>query len=114
MEIISFIINVFIVTASIVILYFAYVKKSELGKLSVYVIFASLLLQEFIGYCRQVTFLDFVNQLLGTLSTFVVYGEIILLLILVMTRLKEKSNRNFKIAILGLVVLKILLVFGIV
>jgi len=113
MEIISFIVSVLIVVASIVILYFAYVKKSELGKLSVYVIFASLLLQEFIGYCQQVSFLDFVNQILGTLSTFVVYGEIILLIILVITRLKEKSNRNFKIAILGLVVLKLLMVFGI-
>jgi len=114
MEIISFIVNVLIVSASIVILYFAYVKKNELGKLSVYVIFASLLLQEFIGYNRQVTFLDFVNQLLGSLSTFVIYGEIILLVFLVVTRLKKKSNKFFKIAILGLVVLKILVVLGIV
>jgi len=114
MEIISFIINVLIVSASIVILYFAYVKKSELGKLSVYVIFASLLLQEFIGYTRQVTFLDFINQLLGTLSTFVIYGEIILLVLLVVTRLKKKSNKNFKIAILGLVALKTLVVLGII
>ncbi len=114
MEIISFIRNVLIVSASIVILYFAYVKKNELGKLSVYVIFASLLLQEFIGYNRQVTFLDFINQLLGTLSTFVIYGEIILLVLLVVTRLKKKSNKYFKIAILGLVILKILVVLGIV
>ena len=114
MEIISFIINVLIVSASIVILYFAYVKKNELGKLTVYVIFASLLLQEFIGYNRQVTFLDFIDQLLGSISTFVIYGEIVLLVILVVTRLRKNSNRYFRIAILGLVVLKILVVLGIV
>lgn len=112
MDIINFIINVIIVSASLTILYFAYVKKSELGKLSTYVIFASLLLQEFFGYCRQVTFLDFANQLLGSLSTFVVYGEIILLILLVVTRLKEKSNRYFKIALIVLIVLKVILVLG--
>jgi len=110
MEIISFIVNVLIVVASLTVLYFAYVKKSELGKLSTYVIFASLLLQEFIGYTLQTSFLDFTDQILSTVSTFVIYGEIILLIILVISRLKEKSNKYFRIALYTLIVLKIFMV----
>lgn len=113
MEVIGFIVNVVIVLSSLYILYYAYFKKSELGKLSVYVIFASLLLQEFLGYASTVSLFDFSTTLIGQIQTFVIYGEIVLLILLAVTRLKKSSNRYLKISLIVLIVLKVLLVLGV-
>ncbi len=113
MEIITFIVNLVIVLCSLYVLYYAYFKKSELGKLSVYVIFASLLLQEFFGYAATLSLFDFMKSIMGQLSTFVVYGEIILLVLLVVARLRKSSNKYIKISLITLIILKVLLVFGV-
>lgn len=113
MEVIAFIVNVLIVLSSLYILYYAYFKKSELGKLSVYVIFASLLLQEFLGYASTVSLFDFSTTLIGQIQTFVIYGEIVLLILLAVTRLKKSSNKYLKISLIVLIVLKTLLVLGV-
>ena len=113
MEIITFIVNTIVVVCSLIILYFAYVKNSNLGRLSIFVIFGSLLLQEFIGILQTLDFLNALSSLLGQISTFVIYGEIILLIVLFVGKIKEKSNRTFKISLILVIVLKTLLVFGI-
>jgi hypothetical protein len=113
MEVIAFIVNLIIVICSLYILYHAYAKKSELGKLAVYVIFASLLLQEFFGYVETLSFLDITSSIVGLLTTIVIYGEIVLLILLAVTRLQKSSKRYLKIAFIVLIVLKILIVLGI-
>ena len=109
----DFAVNLLIVLCSLIVLYFAFVKKSELGKLSVFVIFGSLLLQELLSVLQSIALFDFASSILGTISTFVIYGEIILLVILAITRLKDSSNKYIKIALLVLIVLKVLAVLGI-
>lgn len=108
----NFILDFFIVLASLVVLYFAYFKKSELGKLSIYVIFASMLLQSLFSSMMTVSFFDFLDKIYGTLGTFVIYGEIILLVLLVLTRLKKASNKYFKISLIFLIVVKFIAVLG--
>jgi hypothetical protein len=111
MEFVTFIVNTIIVVTSLIILYFAYVKNSNLGRLSIFVIFGSLLLQEFLGILQTLDFLSVLSSLFGTISTFIVYAEIILLVVLFLGKIKEKSNQVFKASLLILVVLKILIVF---
>lgn len=108
----NFIINVLVVLASLVILYYAYFKKSELGKLSIYVIFGSILLQELLSVLTTIALFDFLRDIVGTVTTFVVYGEILLLVLLVVTRLRKASNKYFKISLIFLIVLKIVQVLG--
>lgn len=112
MQIVAFIVSLVIVMCSIYILYYAYFKKSELGKLSVYVIFASLLLQEFLGYAATLSLFDFMKDIINQISTFVVYGEIILLILLAATRLKKSSHKYIKISLLVIIALKIVMVLG--
>ncbi len=106
----NYVSELLIVIASLVVLYFAYFKKMELGKLSIYVIFASMLLQALVGSLIQIQLFDFMKQVLGNITTFVVYGEIILLLILVLTRLKSSSNKYLKISLIFLIVIKVVAV----
>lgn len=108
----DFVINLLVVLASLVILFYAYFKKSELGKYSVYVIFGSMLLQELLQVLITLSLFDFLRDIFSTVTTFVVYGEIILLVILVIARLRKSSNKYFKIALIFLIVLKILQVLG--
>ncbi|AIO19364.1 hypothetical protein KQ51_01488 [Candidatus Izimaplasma bacterium HR1] len=108
----NFVINLLVVLTSLVILFYAFFKKSELGKYSVYVIFGSMLLQELLSVLTTLALFDFLRDILGTVTTFVVYGEIILLIFLVITRLRKSSNKYFKIALVFLIVLKVLQVLG--
>ena len=109
----QFVIDLLVVLATLMILFYAYFKKSELAKLSVYVIFASILLRELLGLLNTVAIFDFISSIYNSITTFVVYGEIILLLILVISRLKKASNKYFKISLIFLIVLKIIQVLGI-
>lgn len=108
----DFVVNLLVVIATLVILFYAYFKKSELGKYSVYVIFGSILLQELLSVLTTVALFDFLRDILGTVTTFVVYGEIILLVLLVIARLRKSSNKYFKISLIFLIVLKIVQVLG--
>lgn len=108
-----FVINLLIVIASLVVLYFAYFKKNELGKLSVYVIFASILLQELLSTLQSIQLFDFMKQILGSITPFVVYGEIILLVILFLSRMKKSTNKYLKTSLVFLIVVKIVAVLGI-
>lgn len=109
----DYVLNLLIVVASLVVLYFAYFKKLQLGKLSVYVIFASMLLQELISLLVQIQVLDFMKHILNSINPFVVYGEIILLVILFVSRMKKSTNKYLKISLIFLIVVKVLAVLGI-
>lgn len=108
----DFVINLLVVLASLVILYYAYFKKSELGKLSIYVIFGSILLRDLLSVLTTLDFFGFLKEVLGTVTTFVLYGEILLLVLLVITRLRKTSNKYFKISLIFLIILKIIQVLG--
>lgn len=105
----DYFINSFVVIASIVVLFFAFFKKSELGKLSIYVVFASMLLQELIGIMLDWSLFNFTTDILNSILPFVIYGEIILLIVLLVSKLKT-TKKELKIAIIVLVVLKIIAV----
>ncbi len=105
-------VNILIVLASLTLLYFAYFKKSDLGKLSIFVIFGSVLLQELLSILKTLDFLDVLSSILSTISTFVIYGEVILLVILLITRLKI-SNKYIRISMIVLIVLKLIAILGI-
>lgn len=109
----NYVIDLLIIIASLVVLYFAYFKKFELAKLSVYVIFASMLLQELISSLIQIQVFDFMKSILSSINPFVIYGEIILLVILLLTRIKKSTNKYLKISIGFLIIIKILAVLGI-
>lgn len=106
----DYVINSFVVIASTVVLYFAFFKKSELGKLSVYVIFASILLQQLIGIMFDWSLFNFIDDVLSFLQTFVVYAEVILLIVLLLTKLKT-CKKELKIALIVLIVLKAIAIF---
>lgn len=112
-NIMEFVLDLLIVVASLVVLYFAYVKKSELGKLSVYVIFASLLLQEFFQAVGSIQIFDFMRDVVSSLSMFVVYGEVVLLAVLLVSRWKKASNKYLKYSLIFLLVVKLVAVLGI-
>ena len=103
----DYVINSFVVIASTVVLYFAFFKKSELGKLSVYVIFASILLQQLIGIMFDWSLFNFIDDVLSFLLTFVIYAEVVLLIVLLLTRLKT-CKKELKIALIVLIVLKVI------
>lgn len=110
----GYIIDLLIIIASLIILFFAYFKRSELGKLSVYVIFGSMLLQNLFSALMTIAIFDFMKDVLSQISTFVVYGEIILLIILFFGRLRSRSNKYFKISLIFLILVKLVSVLGIV
>lgn len=64
----NYVIDLLIIIASLVVLYFAYFKKFELAKLSVYVIFASMLLQELISSLIQIQVFDFMKSILSSIN----------------------------------------------
>lgn len=105
----DYFINSFVVIASIVVLFFAFFKKSELGKLSIYVIFASMLLQELFGIMVDWSLFSFITNFLNSILPFIIYGEIILLIVLLVSRLKN-CKKELKIALIALIVLKIIAV----
>ena len=109
----DFIINILIVLSSLTLLYFAYFKSSSLGKLSIFVIFGSILLQELLSILAAIDIFDFIASLLGTISTFVVYGEVVLLLLLLLTKLKESTNKYMRISLIVVIVLKFVAILGI-
>lgn len=106
------VINLLVVLATLFILFYAYFKKSTLGRYSVYVIFASILLQELFGILNTFDIFDFLNSIYSTITTFVIYGEIILLVILAIRGFTKGANKYFKISIVFLIVLKVLQVLG--
>lgn len=108
----DYIVNVLVVVASLVVLFFAYFKKSELGKLSVFVIFSALLLQSLIGILVDWALFDFIVDFLNSLSTIVVYAELVLLIILLVTRYK-KANKALNISLLVLIILQLIAILGI-
>lgn len=104
--------NVLIILASLTILYFAYFKKSEIGKLSVYVLFAAQLLQRFFTYLSRIAIFDFLRDILTTASQLVIYGEIVLLIVLLFLKLKTPTNKYYRMSLVALIVLKIISVLG--
>lgn len=109
----DFVIGILIVVASLTLLYFAFFKNSSLGKLSIFVIFGSILLQELLSILTKIDFLDFMSNILGTLGTFIIYGEVILLIILIILKLKESTNKYMRISLIVLIVLKLIVILGI-
>jgi hypothetical protein len=107
------IISILIVVASLILLYFAFFKNSNLGKLSVFVVFGSILLQELLSILGKIDIFDFISSILSTISTFVVYGEVILLVLLLITKLKESSNKYMRISLIILIILKVIAILGI-
>lgn len=108
----DFVVNVLIVVASLILLYYAYFKKSELGKLAIFVVVASMLLQEFVSILGSLDLFDFMSSILSTLGTIIVYGEVIVL-ILLLVRFFAKTNQVLKASMIIVVVLKVIAVLGI-
>ena len=71
-----------------------------------------MLLQSLFSAMMTVSIFDFLDSIYGTLNTFTIYGEIVLLVILVLTRLKKASNKYFKIALIFLIIVKVIAVLG--
>lgn len=109
----DFIISILIVIASLTLLYFAVFKNSKLSKLSVFVIFGSILLQELLSILAKIDIFDFLSSILSTISTFIIYGEVILLIVLLVMKLKESTNKYMRISLIILIVLKLIAILGI-
>lgn len=107
----EYIVNVLIVFTSLIVVFYAYFRKNELAKLSTFVIFASILLQQFIGILVDWSLFDFIANLISRFHVFVVYGEVILLVILLVRHFK-RANQTLKVSLLLLIVLKVIAIFG--
>jgi hypothetical protein len=103
-----------VVITELIILYFAVFKNSHLAKLSSYVLFGALLLLSFISYTQGV-FGQYIplDSIASLATSIVIYGEIVLLLVLALTRLKKSSNKYMKFSLWFIIIVKILvLVFS--
>ena len=103
--------NLLILVTSIIILVFAYFKKSELGKLIIFILFAAMLLGEFLGVLADIAFLDFLVDFFNQIKSFIVIVEIILIVIVTFFRGKQKPTRILFAAVIILLVVKLVAYF---
>jgi hypothetical protein len=102
-----------IVISSLIILYYAYFKKSVLAKLIVFVLLGAILVSNFLGLLGQVDFLDFLDNAFNVLKSFIIFIEIGLNIFLVFFKMKEKHTSVLKITTIVLIVLLLLVEFNI-
>lgn len=102
-----------IVVSSLIILFFAYFKKSELAKLIVFVLLGTILVSRFWGILGQIDFLNFLDNAFHALDSVIIFIEIGLIVFLVFFKMKEKHTSALKIAAIVLVVLLLLVALNI-
>jgi len=110
-------IRLFIASAILVIIFFAYVKKETLPKLVTLIILASIAvsmaLNAFAGIISGIDFLNFLENALKTLASLVVYLEIGLIIFVMFFSQHKTKITLLKVAIIGYMVLVLLLALGV-
>ena len=100
--------NTLVLVTSIIILVYAYFKGSDLGKLIIYILFAAVLLSEFIGILVDISIFDFLANLLNQVKGLIPLLEIILIVIVTFFKGKNKPNRILFSAIIILLAVKLI------
>lgn len=113
MEFLRYILEIIIVVTSGIVLYIAASKNTKAARLSVFVLFGALVLSQFLAILIDWSLFDFMKSIVSSLQPFVIYGEVILLVIILITNF-DKMNRILKPTLIILAVIKVLLVLGIV
>jgi len=99
------VLQIFIVIASLIILYFAYFMKNELAKLIVFVILGAILIGNFLGILAGIQFLDFLGNIFNILGSVIVFIEVAIIIFLMFFKFKGKATLVLKVATVVLVVL---------
>ncbi|MBU1019595.1 MAG: hypothetical protein KJ847_00155 [Firmicutes bacterium] len=109
------IIQIMIPVLALIVLFFAYFKNNNLGKLSAFTMLAAILLVHvlngFAGLISDVDFLNFLENIFRGVSGLVVYAELVVLVILVFFSKYKSKVALLKWSIVAYVVLVLLLEF---
>lgn len=102
---------------AIIVLVFAYLRNNNLARLSVYTMFAAILLSVVLNQIASlfvdIQALDVLRNLFNQIAGLVDIAEIVLLLVLLLSPKPRAGSNTLKTALIVYIVIKALLVFGI-
>ena len=105
------ILGLVVLVTSVIVLYFAFFKGSDLGKLILFILFSAILLGDFISLLSSIALFDFIQDFFSQLSGFIVIAEIILIVIVTFVKRSSKPVKPLYITIIILLVAKLLMYF---